>query len=396
MMTGSAHAQAPAQALWQPNFALSADQIWAIRSVMTGKQKSLATLPANVNPSVLTVNAASSPGPAAVSNTGSAPLIASSGISPAANGIAPPSPPRGIENYGTYGGVNSVYHYNDILIDFGEYVDFPQSVTGMLWISSDGGTTWGWCSASLVGRDIGVAAGHCVRENHTWINVGIFIPACIGCGRFDANIGAVYAPFGYAYLYWVETTSGWYNNEGIDQGYDISVFVTGGRVGTSNLPGDYTGWNGVCYLNCLQPAWALRQTGFPYNYDGGNYMYEGQHLDVSDGRDYVEGSGAGPGSSGGPWVANAGIYPAYLWDLSSDKGQWPWGNYVFATTSWGYNCSGNTSCSQKVQGGSSLSGPTNNNDGRGTGFRGMYNDACAAARYYFGTNFAGSAVCNTI
>jgi hypothetical protein len=114
-------------------------------------------------------------------------------------------------------------------------------------------------------------------------------------------------------------------------------------------------------------------------------MYEGQHLDVSDGRDYVEGSGAGPGSSGGPWVANAGKNPAVYFDSSSDKGQAPWPNVVFATTSW---CSG-TSCSDKIQGGSSLSGPTNNNDGRGTGFKGMYNDACSYARSLFGSSVCG-------
>ena len=190
-------------------------------------------------------------------------------------------------------------------------------------------------------------------------------------------------------MYWVETTGGWFANEGIDQGYDISVFVIGPRIGTSNFPGDYTGWNGFCYSNCLQPDWALRQTGFPGDYDGGNWMYEGQHLDVSDGRDYVEGSGAGPGSSGGPWVSNAGLYPAAYYDSSADKGQYPYGNIVFATTSWGYNCSNNTSCNEKIQGGSSLSGPRNTNDGRGTGFKGMYNDACNFSRSVFGTSVCG-------
>jgi hypothetical protein len=395
MTAGSAQAQVQipqSYALYPQTGALTSEQVGEIRSVLQGKQKTLVSLPTEINPNVLSVTG-TSPGPATVSNSGSPPTIATPGLAAAAAsvGIKAPTVARGVENYGNLYGVNSPYHYNDILIDGSEYYDFPQSATTMMWITSDGGASWGWCSASLIGRNIGVAAGHCVRENHTWINGGIIIPDCIGCGRFDANISAVFAPYGYAWVYWVETTSGWYNNEGIDQGYDISVFVTGPRIGTNNYLGDYTGWNSFCYLYCLQPDWALRQTGFPFDYDGGNWMYEGQHLDVSDGRDYVEGSGAGPGSSGGPWVANAGLYPAYLFDSSADKGQWPNGNVTFATTSWGYNCGNNASCSYKIQGGSSLSGVNNSNDGRGTGFKGMYNDACTESKALF-----GAALCNLL
>jgi hypothetical protein len=384
-------AQGPqAQALWRPNFSLTGDQIAAIRGNLQGKQKMLATLPAEINPSVIS-SVMSSPGPVQVS-PGSGPVIASPGLSVQAAGVKAPLVPPSTQNYGNLYGVNSPYHYNDILIDGGEYVDFPQSATGMLWISHDGGNTWGWCTASMIGRSILVAAGHCVRENHSWINAGIYIPACIGCGRFDAKISAVYAPYGYSYVYWVETTGGWFNNEGLDQGYDISVLVISKRVGTNNYMGDYTGWNGFCYIYCLQPYWHLRQTGFPSNYDGGNWMYEGHHINVSDSRDYVEGSGAGPGSSGGPWVANAGLYAAAVYDSSTDKGQWPYANVTFATTSWGYSCGSAGVCSYKIQGGSSLSGPGNSNDGAGTGFKGLYNPACNAARSIFGD----SSVCGLL
>jgi hypothetical protein len=357
---------------------------------MVAKGKALATLP--INPSVLSVTATSSGPPSAA--PGSWPTIASPGVAEgaAAAGIYNPPLAPSSSNYGNLYGVNSAYHYNDILIDGNEYFDYPQSVTAMLWITSDGGKSWGWCSASLIGRNIGVAAGHCVRENHVWITGAYFIPDCINCGYFSIpNLGSVYAPYGYAYVYWVETTNGWYNSEGIDQGYDISVFVVGQRVGTSNFPGDYVGWNAFCYGGCLQADWMLRQTGFPYGYDYGNWMYEGQHLAVSDGRDFVVGSGASNGSSGGPWVSNAGLYPASSFDLSPYPGQFPYGNVTFATTSWGYSNSDQTSYSYKIQGGSSLSGPTNNNDSRNTGFKGMYNDACTESRALF-----GNSLCNLL
>ena len=355
------------------------------RTIVQPKIRRMSNLPAEINPTMLSVSG-TSPGPVAVSPTASLPTITSPAAAvPKARVPSRLGPSPSPSNYGNLYGVNSPYHYNDILIDGSEYTNFPQSATGMLWISQDG-VNWGWCSASLIGRNIGVAAGHCVRENHTWIRYGLYIPACIGCGRFDGNVGAVYAPFGYAWLWFIGTTAGWANNEAIDQGYDISVFVTGPLVNNSNFPGDYTGWNSFCYLNCLQPDWMLRQTGFPFDYAGGNWMFEGQHLAVSDTRDYVVGSGAGPGSSGGPWVANAGLYPAYLYDSSSDKGQWPYGNAVFATTSWGYSAANNTSYSYKIQGGSSLSGVNNSNDGSGTGFKGMYNFACNKSRSLFGTS----------
>ena len=379
-IAGSAQAQtAPSHTLSPQNSTISAISAYAIRGSLQGMQQTLASLPQSINPSVLSVTAPPPGSPApAVSNMASWPTIATPGVAAgaAAAGIYYPPLAKGVENYGNLYGVNSVYHYNDILIDGNEYFDFPQSTTAMMWITFNGGGSWGWCSTSLIGRNIGVAAGHCVRENHTWINAGIVIPACINCGRFDANLSDVYAPYGYAWIYWIETTGGWYANEAIDQGYDISAYVMGPRVGTNNFLGDYVGWNNFCYIYCLQPAWQLTQEGYPYDYDGGNWMYQGMHLAVSDGHDYVVGSGAGPGSSGGPWVSNAGLYPAYYFDSSADKGQWPYGNVTFATTSWGYNCGNNTSCSYKIQGGSSLSGPTNNNDGANTGFKGLYNAAC--------------------
>ena len=91
-------------------------------------------------------------------------------------------------------------------------------------------------------------------------------------------------------------------------------------------------------------------------------MYEGQHLEVSDSHDYVFGSGAQGGSSGGPHISN----PGSITDSASNLGQYTLRNIIFAVTSWGY-----TDQTIKIQGASSLSGP-----GNGNNFHNMFNMAC--------------------
>jgi hypothetical protein len=100
-------------------------------------------------------------------------------------------------------------------------------------------------------------------------------------------------------------------------------------------------------------------------------MTRGEHLEQSDSRDFVFGSGMEGGSSGGAHIANLG----YLTSSDGSIGQWPYRNIIFAVTSWGY-----TDRTLKLQGASSLSDPNNIND-----FRGMYNQACTVARQLHGT-----------
>jgi hypothetical protein len=205
---------------------------------------------------------------------------------------------------------------------------------------------------------------------NAWIKQGTFVLACINCpDGFATN--NIYAPFNVAYAISAVTTNGWYNNAQIDAGYDIGIVVLSNRNGTSNEMGSYTGFFGFCYSACLLQDFYLTQIGYPHNYANGDWQYIGQHLEVSDGMDFVFGSGALGGSSGGPHIANLGT----LYDSSTAPGEFPNRNVVFATTSWGF-----TDETLKVQGGSSLSGPSDSNN-----FKGMYNVACTYSRSVHGT-----------
>jgi hypothetical protein len=217
---------------------------------------------------------------------------------------------------------------------------------------------------------VGVTAGHCVHQggdkvgiprDQGWVTNATFIPAYTN--------GA--APFGSAAVVYLTTTSGWYNTGGLDQGYDVGVFTLDKRSGTAVELGAYTGYYGFCTAYCLQNYWYNTQLGYPGNYYGGQYMTRGEHLEWSDGRDFVFGSGMEGGSSGGAQIANLG----FLDSSAGSTGQWPYRNAVFAVTSWGY-----TDRTLKLQGASSLSGPNNAND-----FRAMYNQACTVARQRHGT-----------
>ncbi len=257
--------------------------------------------------------------------------------------------------------LSTVYHYTDRLLDSELADDFPYRTVGWLvFVASNGGSYR--CTAQLIGRSIGVTAGHCVHDGGNkaagWIRSATFYP-------------------GYPYLgmsapiYWVNTTSGWYNSGNLDAGYDVGVFTLRKRTGTSTELGAYTGYVGFCVSNCLQKYWYLTQLGYPGNYYSGTYMTQGEHLEVSDTRDYLYGSGMQGGSSGGGHFANLGDLASYT---SGSLGYWPYRNVIFATTSWGY-----TDASIKIQGASTLSGPNNSNN-----FKGLYNGACTQARALHG------------
>jgi V8-like Glu-specific endopeptidase len=267
------------------------------------------------------------------------------------------------------GNQNTIYHYSDSLVDVSTVNQYPIRPTGWFVFTTASGAS-ARCTAQLISRSVGVTAGHCVHQggdkagiarDKGWVANATFIPAYTN--------GT--APFGSASVTYLTTTSGWYNTGALDQGYDVGVFTLAKRSGTAVEMGDYTGYYGFCMTNCLQNFWYNTQLGYPGNYYNGVYMTRGEHLEQSDSRDFVFGSGMEGGSSGGAHIANLG----YLNSNDGSNGQWPYRNIIMAVTSWGY-----TDRTLKLQGASSLSGPNDSNN-----FRGMYNQACTVARQLHGT-----------
>jgi V8-like Glu-specific endopeptidase len=260
--------------------------------------------------------------------------------------------------------LNTVYHYTDRLVDPELQDDVPYRSVGWLQFVASDGLSYR-CTAQLISRSIGLTAGHCVHDGGNgaagWIKSGTFTPAY--------RNGS--APYGSAEVHTVHTTNGWLETGAFDAGYDIGIFTLAKRTGTSKEIGTYTGYSGFCVKDCLHTYWYLTQLGYPGNYYNGTAMTQGEHLGVSDTRDYVYGSGMEGGSSGGGLFANLGelanVSPGSL-------GRSPSRNIVFATTSWGW-----TDRTLKVQGASSLSGPGNSNK-----FKELFNKACTQARALHG------------
>jgi V8-like Glu-specific endopeptidase len=262
------------------------------------------------------------------------------------------------------GNIDTVFHYTDSQVDTELMDDAPYRATGWLLFTKANGYTYR-CTASLISASIGVTAGHCVHDGSNGdagsIRSATFTPAYSGsCCRY-----------GSATVTKVFTTAGWYNEGGLDAGYDVALFTLNKRTRTTKEIGAYTGWYGFCYSDCLASAWQLTQLGYPGKYYDGKYMTEGQHLEFSDDADFTYGSGMEGGSSGGPHVANLG----FLSGSAGSEGQSPQRNIVFAATSWGY-----IDRTIKIQGASSLSGPGDSNN-----FKAMFNAACAEARRLHGS-----------
>jgi V8-like Glu-specific endopeptidase len=187
------------------------------------------------------------------------------------------------------GNQNTLYHYSDSLVDLSTVNQFPIRPTGWFtFTAADGGGFR--CTAQLISRSVGVTAGHCVHQggdevgiprDKGWVTNATFIPAYTN--------GT--APFGTAAVAYLTTTSGWYNTGALDQGYDVAVFTLAKRSGTEVEMGDYTGFYSFCWTDCLQSYWYNTQLGYPGNYYGGLYMTRGDHLEQSDSRDFVFGSG---------------------------------------------------------------------------------------------------------
>jgi V8-like Glu-specific endopeptidase len=267
--------------------------------------------------------------------------------------------------------LNTIFHYNDHRIDPLVVVNYPYRTSGYF-LHTFNGRNFFYCTATLISRSILVTAGHCVYDTdiNQYIRAGTFYPACVNCN----GGGTLVQPYGRATARYVNTTPQWRaatEATGLDQGYDVAVVTLNKRLpGSSVQIGNVTGWLGFCHTNCLQPYWQLSQIGYPGNYDGGNRMNYGEHIEQSDTRDYIHGSGMQGGSSGGPHVSNIGS----LLDTAADKGRFVPRNWVFAVTSWGFNDE-----SRKIQGASPLSGPGNINN-----FKNLYNSACRWARALHG------------
>lgn len=342
-----------------------------VAAAMTGdvvpESRTLAALPAEaLAPVTITLDSTApsyrvmpgNPGPVSVTPI---PTVARPSRS-SATAVATPGPIRP-ENFGV-NAYQSIYHYSDSLVGAEAQNEAPQRFSGWFRFTTATGLT-ARCTASLISRSILVTAGHCVHMGGTgsagWIRSGTFYPA------YRNGESPLY---GSATASGVITTSGWYSQGALDQGYDVGLVVLNKRTGTTTQIGDYTGWFGACFYYCLQNFWHTSQLGFPANYYDGQMLTQSEHLAHSDGRDFMVGSGMQGGSSGGPHVTNLGA----LSDSSLDQGQWPARNLIFAVTSWGY-----TSDIFKIQGASSLSGPNEINN-----FPTMFNYACAAARSLHG------------
>lgn len=265
------------------------------------------------------------------------------------------------ENYGRGNG-NTIYQYTDLKVPDAVSDDHPYRAAGYFTFKASDGN-WYWCTASLISNSILVTAGHCVHDGGNkdkgWIRQGYFYPA-----RSKDRY-----PYGRAKVREVFTTDGWYDHGRLDRGYDVGLVVLDTRGNTGREIGRDTGTLAFCHKNCLSKYAFLSGLGYPSNYYKGEQMSEGHHLAESDRFDFAYGSGMQGGSSGGPQVANLGV-------LDAKGGGAPERNVVFAVTSWGY-----IDKSIMIQGASSLSGPNNEN-----GFKGMFNDACAAARRLHGKN----------
>lgn len=282
------------------------------------------------------------------------------------------------QNYGS-DSLDTFFHYNDYRQD--ATWAYPYRTVGRLFFTFDG-SSWYTCTATLIGRAHIVTAGHCVHEGGNgaagWITQAYFAPA------YSSSSAITNQRFGRCDIQYVTTTTGWYNDGNILQGYDVGVAVCGriyqARVGRFNntAPGFRLGYMGFCYNNCTMGYHFLTQLGYPGNYYSGGEMTTSQHVETTAvagplgylGPDYHYGTGMRGGSSGGPHISNIGT----ISDSSSDPGQLTARNIVYAVTSWGYNGE-----AYKLQGSSPLSGPSNSNN-----FTGLYNAACTYARSYYG------------
>jgi len=275
------------------------------------------------------------------------------------------------------GNLNTIFHYNDYLVP-PRIVrrDYPWRSAGKFFFKAADGNNY-FCSAALIANGIVLTAGHCVHEGGSqssgWIQSGYFVP-----GFSPSNpLGR----FGYCEVRTVATTSGWYNQGNLDQGYDVGLIACTkrilGSIRSAGWLGRAIGTVGFCVSDCRQQYWFLTQLGYPGNYYSGDHMTTSQHIETTkDNSDYVYGSGMRGGSSGGPHVSNIG----FMSD-SASSGQWSFRNVIFAVTSWGY-----IDDTIKIQGASPLSGVENGNN-----FKTMFNNLCDWAK----TN-VGYRACNNV
>lgn len=287
------------------------------------------------------------------------------------------------QNYGQ-SNLDTIYHYNDYLQVPTPIYEFPQRAAGKLFFTFND-VNWFTCTAALVNYTLLVTAGHCVHQGGNgdagWLSQAYFVPAfsaARGVNQYAGRCDVLHAA----------TTTQWFNEGLIENGYDVAMLLCGRlydsaiRRYDNSWPGWRLGYFGFCYANCRWGYQFLTQLGYPANYYAAGEMTVSQHLESTvNGAatpDYVYGTGMRGGSSGGPHVSNIGE----ISDSTSNLGQWILRNVIFAVTSWGY-----ISDIYKIQGASPLSGVANGNN-----FVDIYNTVCRASRRTTGLGGSSCAI----
>ena len=265
------------------------------------------------------------------------------------------------------GNANTVYHYTDRLVPPGLLRTYPYRASGKWYFKWPDDENWYQCTASLIGKSLLLTAAHCVNRGGvggvaSWIEQGYFYPAY---DRGPSQYGSAAARF-------LSVTDNWYSIGPSMGGYDVAIVGLSKQLESNVEIGTLTGFYRFCRRNCLKTYWFSTQPAYPLNYYAGQQMTEGQHLMVSNGYDYIMGSGMRSGVSGSPHVTNIG----HLQDSEATSGISPGRNVIFAVTSFL-----SLDPAEKTIGAASLSGP--NND---SGIIEMYNAMCADVRTLHGAD----------
>lgn len=217
---------------------------------------------------------------------------------------------------------------------------YPYRAAGKLFFNENGGSYV--CSASLIQKGIVVTAAHCVAKYGAkqFYSGWRFVPAY-------QNGQAPYGTWTAARI-WVKTA---YLN-GTDNCYqtgvvcpdDVAIIVL--KPNSSNkYAGDYTGyfgvgWNGFGFNGSNLAL--INQLGYPVALDSGSLMERNDSqgfVSSTMSNNTIIGSLLTGGSSGGPWLVNLGMAPAFGCDSGgcTRAGSEGRHNTVVGVTSWGYN-----------------------------------------------------------
>lgn len=209
---------------------------------------------------------------------------------------------------------------------------YPYRAAGRLAITRpDGRST---CTAALIDKGILITAAHCVAQFGGSQYSGFsFIP-----GYYKGQ--GAYGAFGARRVY-VKTSylNGTDNCEvgGVVCENDVAILVMK-RNADFKYPGQLVGWYGIAWDGYgFTPSGEAQvtQLGYPSGLDSGRQMIRNDsRATIDNGSAYntLIGSPMDAGSSGGPWVINLGVPPAY----ARSEGYESDPNMLIGVTSWGY------------------------------------------------------------